>query len=65
MSIFEQMTKEEAIKYCYKNANKFKAEMYKDGENGERQFECLISILTSGSIKPSELPDYGMDFENE
>jgi len=62
-NIFEKMTKEEAIKYCYKHSNEFKSEMYRSGENGERQFECLISILEDDIIQPKELPDYGMDFE--
>jgi len=60
--MFEKMTKEEALEYCYKHANKFKAEMYECGENGERQFECLIDILESGTIQPKELPAYGMDY---
>ena len=32
----------------------------------QRQFDCLIEILDSGTIDVSELPDYGMsdqDFE--
>lgn len=56
------MTKKEALEYCYKHANKFKAEMYESGENGERQFDCLIEILKSGVIGPKELPSYGMDY---
>jgi hypothetical protein len=36
--------------------------MYECGENGERQFECLIDILESGTIQPKELPAYGMDY---
>lgn len=60
--MFEKMTKEEAIAYCHKHANEFKAEMYECGENGERQFNCLIQILTSGTIQPKDLPSYGMDY---
>ena len=60
--MFEKMTKEDALEYCYKHAKEFKAEMYECGENGERQFECLIEILESDIIKPKELPDYGMDY---
>ena len=60
--MFEKMTKEEALEYCYNHANEFKADMYKCGENGERQFDCLIAILESGTIEPKELPDYGMDY---
>ena len=56
------MTKEEALEYCYKHENEFKHDMYDCGENGERQFECLIEILEDGTIKPEELKDYGMDY---
>lgn len=56
------MNKEEAIAYCYKHADEYKRDMYESGENGERQFECLIDILESEIIKPEELKDYGMDY---
>lgn len=60
--MFEKMTKEEAIKYCYKYSNEFKAEMYECGENGERQFQCLISLLENETIHPKDLLSYGMDY---
>lgn len=56
------MTKEEAIEYCYKHENEFKRDCYSAEENGEEQFECLISCLESGDIKPDELADYGMTY---
>jgi len=59
---FELMTKEEALEYCYKHENEYKADAYASGENGERQFDCLIDILESETISPSELPSYGMDY---
>lgn len=62
MADFKSMTQGEAIDYCYKHANEYKAEMYECGENGERQFDCLISILEDGTITPSDLPEYGMNF---
>lgn len=62
---FETMTTEQALEYCYEHADQFKAEMYACGENGERQFQCLISIVESETITPSELPSYGMDFSGE
>jgi hypothetical protein len=62
-NIFEAMTKEEAVKYCYKHRNQFISDLYAAGEDGNEQFDCLISILESGTIKPSELPDYGMDYK--
>lgn len=53
--------KEEAIDYCYKNKDKF----IKDCESvskGIREFDCLISCLEEGTIKPEELADYGMNY---
>lgn len=61
---FSTMTKEEALEYCYNHANQYKSDCYTDGENGEQLFECLISILEDGTIIPSQLPEYGMDYEN-
>ena len=60
--MFEEMTKREALEYCYKNENKFKAEMYLIDEDGERQFDCLVEILESETIQPKDLPSYGMDY---
>lgn len=60
-TIFDEMSKEEAIDYCYKYEKRFKAEMYADGEDGDRQFSCLITCLEGGTITPSELPEYGME----
>ena len=56
------MTKDEALEYCYKHEKQYKADMYLCGENGERQFDCLIELIESDSIKPSEIVDYGIDF---
>ena len=56
---FEAMTTKQAIHYC----NEHKDEYIKDnGSDGQRQFDCLITILECGTIKPSELPDYGMEY---
>ena len=60
--MFEKMTKSEALEYCYKNESKIEAEMYECGENGERQFECLVEILESKVIHPIDLPSYGTDY---
>lgn len=56
------MTKEQAITYCYIHEKEFKRDMYDCGENGVEQFECLIVCLESGTIKPEELTNYGMDY---
>jgi hypothetical protein len=62
MSDFNIMTKEEALDYCQKHADEFKADCYRSGDNGESQFDCLISIVEDGIISPSELPSYGMEY---
>jgi hypothetical protein len=59
------MTKEEALAYCHKHADEFKRDCYAAGENGERQFACLIDCLESGHIKPEQLADYGMTYDEE
>ena len=61
--IFDSMSKEEALSYCYKHRNQYISDLYAAGEDGVEQFDCLIGILESGTIKPSELPEYGMDYE--
>lgn len=59
---FEKMTVEEAVDYCYDHKNEFVTDSG-DVDDGIRQFDCLISILESGTIKPSQLPEYGMEYE--
>lgn len=56
------MNKEEAIAYCYKHANEYKRDVYAAGGNGEREFDCLISILEEDVITPEQLKDYGMNY---
>lgn len=56
------MTKDQAIDYCYKHKNDYVKSM-DDIEEGLMQFDCLIAILEAGTIEPSELPDYGMEFD--
>ena len=56
---FKEMTKEEAIEYCYKHKNKYNYDI--ESEDGD-EFECLIGSLEDGTIKPTDLPDYGMDY---
>ena len=58
------MIKEEAIEYCYKYKNEFLSDAYGAGEDGIEQLECLVSCLESGHIKPSELAEYGMKYED-
>jgi len=53
---FENMTVDEAIQYCYKWEKEY---VY---ENDQLLFECLVDNVESGLTKPSELPDYGMEY---
>ena len=59
--IFETMTLSEALDYCYDHEDDFIRDFDSISE-GTRQFECLITILEYETIKPVDLPDYGMDF---
>ena len=55
------MTKNEAVDYCYRH----KEEYIRGSETvhaGIRSFYCLIAILEDGTIQPSELADYGMEY---
>lgn len=56
---FENMTKDEALKYCWE----YEEEFIKDsGTNGREEFDSMVSLLEDGYIKPVDLPDYGMDY---
>lgn len=61
--VFKDMTKEEALDYCYKYRNEYIADLHECGEEGVRGFDCLILNIESEVTKPEELPDYGMDYE--
>lgn len=65
MDKFLEMSKEEAIAYCYENEDKFVKELIDAGECVEEateQFNCLVVLLESDGVRPSELPLYGMRF---
>jgi len=59
---FRTMTKEEALTYCERHRSAYLANAA-EGGGGAREYDCLVSCVESGHITPSELPDYGMDFE--
>lgn len=60
MTVFDSMTVEEAVSYCYSH----KEEYIRLSPGLEsREFDCLISCLEDRLIHPSQLPEYGMDFE--
>lgn len=60
---FDDMSVEDALAYCYKHEKQYKSDLYASGEDGDELFSCLISIIDEGTISPSELPSYGMDYE--
>lgn len=62
MKNFNTMTKEEALIYCYEHQREYENSACTENRSGAELFDCLILILQNGTIKPSELPDYGMDF---
>ena len=62
---FKTMTIEQALEYCYDHAVAFKANCFDRGENGEYQFDYLISLIEDKKISPSKLPDYGMNFKKK
>ena len=63
-SIFETMTKEEALGYCHTHRDEY-IKGCGSVDEGVRQYDCLVGQVEGGSIEPSELPSYGMDFEEE
>ena len=50
----KELTKEEALEYCYANAEKFIE------NDGREQFDGLIVILEGDTIEPHQITDYGM-----
>lgn len=57
------MTIEETLDYCYNHENEYKRDMYDCGQDGEEQFDCLISLVEDGTVKFEQLADYGMDYK--
>lgn len=51
---FETMSIQEAVDYCYQLKSNGKCEFT------EREFECLIFLLKDETIKPKDLPNYGI-----
>ena len=58
---FTTMTVDEAVDYCYKHKDEYIRDFNKISE-GIRSFDCLIVILEEGTIKPTDLPAYGMNY---
>jgi hypothetical protein len=54
------MTKSEALDYCYDHRDEF-IRGFDSVDEGIDQFNCLITILESGTIDPDEIFDYGME----
>lgn len=55
---FEDMTQEEALAYC--DANKMK---YIACGHSLFQFDAVRALVLQGELTPLELPEYGMNFE--
>ena len=51
------MSVDEAVEYCYEHKNEY----LEASGLGDREFDCLISILEEKTIKPEQLPEYGME----
>ena len=51
----------EALEYCYKYRDEFIRD-FDSIDEGIEQFDGLIVLLDSGTIKPDEIADYGMEF---
>ena len=68
MSIFDNMSVTDAIEYCHEHKHEFERDACSNGEFAEdaiNQYDCLLSLLESGHVLPANIPDYGMDFEDE
>lgn len=61
MPQFAEMTTEQALDYVHKH----KRDWFRDSDGGDvsREWDCLISCIESGTIKPEQLPDYGFYYE--
>lgn len=57
------MNKDQAIAYCHAHKNQFLTESYAIGEDGQRQFDCIVGLLKDGIIHPSEIFEYGIPTE--
>lgn len=53
---FKILTVPEALQYCYAHEKQYVS------ETDRRTFDCLITIVETGTIKPAQLPEYGMDY---
>jgi hypothetical protein len=56
---FESMSKEQAIEYCYKHKWEYLKDI--DSEDGD-EFDCLVGLIEDEVIKPTDLPSYGMEY---
>lgn len=58
---WDLMTVKEAVKYCYSHKGEYIAG-FNDFDEGVDAFCCLLTLLEKGTISPSQLPKYGMDY---
>jgi len=55
----KDVSKEEALKYCFDHADEY-ARLHESVTEGSEQIENLIVLLESETISVDQLPDYGM-----
>ena len=56
------MTRDEAIAYCARHEDRYVRDFGQIRE-GIRSHGCLMALLESGTVKPEQLPEYGMDLD--
>lgn len=61
MPDFKSMTQDEAIEYLSQPSVKNAFIGGFVDEDGARQYDCLMVLVEDGTVKPSELPDYGVE----
>jgi hypothetical protein len=61
---FKNMSKQEAINYCHRHKQEFVA-IFKDSNQGEKDFDSLIIRVEEGDVSPWELPQYNMYFNDD
>lgn len=59
MPDFKNMSKSEAIQYCFKHKKQY---IHDCDDNGQGH-NAVIALLEYETIKPSDLPDYGFEYE--
>lgn len=59
-SKFEAMTKEQALEYLSEHRDAY-IRGFDSIDEGVRAYDCLVVIVEDGVVKPSQLPEYGVE----